>query len=79
MIVLVIVLLWMIFYYGKVGVFVDVVLVVNIFFIFGILVGLGVVLMFFGIVGIVLIIGMFVDVNVFIFERICEELDKGKL
>ncbi|MEZ4818211.1 MAG: protein translocase subunit SecDF [Flavobacteriaceae bacterium] len=77
-IALVIVLLWMIFYYGKAGAFADVALAVNILFIFGILAGLGAVLTLPGIAGIVLTIGMSVDANVLIFERIREELDKGK-
>ncbi|MEZ4858917.1 MAG: protein translocase subunit SecDF [Flavobacteriaceae bacterium] len=77
-IALVIVLLWMILYYGKAGAFADVALAVNILFIFGILAGLGAVLTLPGIAGIVLTIGMSVDANVLIFERIREELDKGK-
>tara|TARA_R110002124_G_scaffold131910_2_gene294427 strand:+ start:62348 stop:65368 length:3021 start_codon:yes stop_codon:yes gene_type:complete len=73
------VLLWMVGYYGKAGLFADVALVVNILFIFGILAGLGAVLTLPGIAGIVLTIGMSVDANVLIFERIREELQKGKL
>lgn len=72
------VLLWMIGYYGKAGLFADVALVVNILFIFGILAGLGAVLTLPGIAGIVLTIGISVDANVLIFERIREELSKGK-
>lgn len=72
------VLLWMVFYYGKAGLFADVALVVNILFIFGVLAGLGAVLTLPGIAGIVLTIGMSVDANVLIFERIKEELRKGK-
>ena len=72
------VLLWMIFYYGRAGVFANVALVVNILFIFGILAGLGAVLTLPGIAGIILTIGMSVDANVLIFERIKEELAKGK-
>lgn len=77
-IALFIVLLWMIMYYGKAGAFADVALAVNILFIFGILAGLGAVLTLPGIAGIVLTIGMSVDANVLIFERIREELAKGK-
>jgi len=73
------VLIWMIFYYGKAGAFADVALVVNIIFIFGVLAGLGAVLTLPGIAGIVLTIGISVDANVLIFERIREELAKGKL
>ncbi len=72
------VLLWMIFYYGKAGAFADVALIVNILFIFGILAGLNAVLTLPGIAGIVLTIGISVDANVLIFERIREELAKGK-
>ena len=50
------VLIWMIFYYGKAGLFADVALIVNILFIFGILAGLGAVLTLPGIAGIVLIL-----------------------
>ncbi|MBW2962153.1 protein translocase subunit SecDF [Mesonia aestuariivivens] len=78
LIALLFVLAWMIFYYGKAGLFADVALAVNILFIFGILAGLGAVLTLPGIAGIVLTIGMSVDANVLIFERIKEELDKGK-
>ncbi|UZH54376.1 protein translocase subunit SecDF [Salinimicrobium tongyeongense] len=78
-IALILVLLWMIFYYGKAGVFADIALVVNILFIFGVLAGLGAVLTLPGIAGIVLTIGMSVDANVLIFERIREEYSKGKV
>jgi SecD/SecF fusion protein len=72
------VLIWMVFYYGRAGLFADVALVVNILFIFGVLAGLGAVLTLPGIAGIVLTIGISVDANVLIFERIREELAKGK-
>lgn len=78
LIALVLVLIWMVFYYGKAGLFADVALLVNILFIFGVLAGLGAVLTLPGIAGIVLTIGMAVDANVLIFERIREELRKGK-
>ena len=77
-IALALVLLWMIGYYGKAGMFANVALAVNILFIFGILAGLGAVLTLPGIAGIILTIGMSVDANVLIFERIREELEKGK-
>jgi SecD/SecF fusion protein len=79
LIALVFVLLWMIFYYGKAGWYADIALAVNILFIFGILAGLGAVLTLPGIAGIVLTIGISVDANVLIFERIREELAKGKV
>ena len=72
------VLLWMLFYYGSSGVFADIALVLNIILIFGVLAGLGAVLTLPGIAGIVLTIGISVDANVLIFERIREELNKGK-
>lgn len=77
-IALVLILIWMVFYYGKAGAFADIALVVNILFIFGVLAGLKAVLTLPGIAGIVLTIGMSVDANVLIFERIREELAKGK-
>ena len=78
LIALALVLLWMIFYYGKAGIFADMALMLNLLLIFGILSGLGAVLTLPGIAGIVLTIGMSVDANVLIFERIREELFKGK-
>ncbi|MFS4456092.1 protein translocase subunit SecDF [Maribacter sp. 2304DJ31-5] len=78
MIAMAIVLLWMIFYYGKAGAFADVALLLNILLIFGVLTSLNAVLTLPGIAGIVLTIGMSVDANVLIFERIKEELAKGK-
>ena len=78
LIALALVLLWMIFYYGKAGAFADAAMLLNILLIFGILSGLGAVLTLPGIAGIVLTIGMSVDANVLIFERIREELAKGK-
>ncbi|WP_431159385.1 protein translocase subunit SecDF [Winogradskyella poriferorum] len=78
LIALAFVLLWMIFYYGKAGIFADVALLLNILLIFGVLASLGAVLTLPGIAGIVLTIGISVDANVLIFERIREELAKGK-
>ena len=68
----------MIFYYGRSGFFADIALSLNILLIFGILAGLGAVLTLPGIAGIVLTIGISVDANVLIFERVREELRKGK-
>ena len=78
LIALIIVLLWMIFYYGRSGLYADIALSLNILLIFGILAGLGAVLTLPGIAGIVLTIGISVDANVLIFERVREELRKGK-
>ncbi len=74
-----IVLLYMIFYYSRsAGSIADIGLVVNIFLMMGILASLGSVLTLPGIAGIVLTMGMSVDANVFIYERIREELRAGK-
>ena len=78
MIALSFVLVWMIFYYGPSGIFADVALILNLVLIFGILAGLGAVLTLPGIAGIVLTIGISVDANVLIFERVREELRKEK-
>lgn len=74
----ILVLIWMITYYGRAGLFANVALVLNIVLIFGVLAGLGFVLTLPGIAGIVLTIGMSVDANVIIFERVKEELRAGK-
>ena len=73
------VLVYMIFYYGLVpGLVADVALLANVFFIFGVLASYKAVLTLPGIAGIVLTLGMAVDANVLIFERIREELKLGK-
>ena len=77
-IAMLIVLVWMVFYYGKAGLFADIALLLNILLIFGVLTSIDAVLTLPGIAGIVLTIGMSVDANVLIFERIKEELKKGK-
>ena len=73
-----VVVLFMIFYYKKGGVIANIALLVNIIFIMGTLASLGAALTLPGLAGIVLTIGMAVDANVIIFERIKEELRKGK-
>ncbi len=73
-----IVLLYMIFYYSRGGLVSNIALLANIFFIFGVLSSIGAVLTLPGIAGIVLTIGMSVDANVLIYERIREELTAGK-
>ncbi|SFN88522.1 SecD/SecF fusion protein [Bizionia echini] len=78
LIALSLVLVWMFLYYGKAGLFADIAMIFNIVLIFGVLSGLGAVLTLPGIAGIVLTIGMSVDANVLIFERIREEIAKGK-
>lgn len=78
MIAMVIVLVWMMVYYGKAGIFSNIALIFNILLIFGALASLGAVLTLPGIAGIVLTIGMAVDANVIIYERIKEEMAAGK-
>ena len=78
LIALALVLIWMVFYYGKAGLFADIALAFNILLIFGVLASLKAALTLPGIAGIVLTIGMSVDANVLIFERIREELALGK-
>jgi len=73
------VLIYMLFYYSRrAGLVADIALIVNMFFIMGVLASLGAVLTLPGIAGIVLTIGMSVDANVLIYERIKEELKGGK-
>jgi SecD/SecF fusion protein len=74
----ILVLVYMIFFYSRAGWVADLALIVNLLFIFGVLASLGAVLTLPGIAGIVLTIGMAVDANVIIFERIKEEVNLGK-
>ncbi len=74
---LVLVVLFMVAYYSKGGLVAIAALVFNIFFILGILAQLGAALTLPGIAGIVLTIGMSIDANVLIFERIKEEIRNG--
>ncbi len=74
----ILVLIYMVFFYKKAGLVADVALLVNVFFLFGVLACLGSVLTLPGIAGIVLTLGMAVDSNVIIFERIKEEIKAGK-
>jgi SecD/SecF fusion protein len=74
-----IVLAYMLFFYSKkAGLTANIALIANMFFIIGILASLGAVLTLPGIAGIVLTIGMSVDANVLIYERVQEELNAGK-
>jgi len=78
MLAILLVLAWMIIYYGRAGVYANIALIVNILFIFGILASFNAVLTLPGIAGIILTIGMSVDANVIIFERIKEGIFKKK-
>ena len=77
-IALLVILIFMAMYYNKAGVVANIALVANMFFIMGILTSLGAVLTLPGIAGIVLTIGLAVDANILIFERVREELSLGK-
>ena len=72
------VLFYMIFYYKRAGWVANIALLANIFFIVGTLASLGAALTLPGIAGLILTVGMSIDANVIIFERIREELRKGK-
>ncbi|TRX61259.1 protein translocase subunit SecDF [Fulvivirga sp. M361] len=74
---LAVVVLFMVAYYAKGGFVANIALVFNIFFILGILAQLNASLTLPGIAGIVLTIGMSIDANVLIFERIREEMRNG--
>ena len=74
----VLVLIYMIFFYSKAGIAANIALVSNVLFLLGALVSFGAVLTLPGIAGIVLTMGMAVDANVIIYERIKEELRAGK-
>ena len=72
------VLAFMFMSYGLFGLFANVALIINVFLIFGLLSAIGATLTLPGIAGIVLTIGMAVDANVLIFERIREEIKTKK-
>lgn len=74
----IVILIFMAMYYNKAGWVANLSLLINLFFVMGILVSLGAVLTLPGIAGIVLTIGLSVDANILIFERIREELALGK-
>jgi len=72
------VLVYMVIFYRGAGLVADVALLCNVLFLFGSLVSFGAVLTLPGIAGLVLTMGMAVDANVIIYERIKEELNAGK-
>ena len=74
----IVILIFMALYYHRAGWVANFALLINLFFIIGILVSLGAVLTLPGIAGIVLTIGLSVDANILIFERVREELAHGK-
>ncbi len=74
----ILVLIYMIFFYAGAGLVADIALLCNVLFLFGTLVSFGAVLTLPGIAGLVLTLGMAVDANVIIYERVKEELRAGK-
>jgi SecD/SecF fusion protein len=78
MISFVVIFVLMLVYYNSAGWVANIALILNLLFTFGILASLGATLTMPGIAGLVLTIGMAVDTNVIIFERIKDELSRGK-
>lgn len=74
----ILVLIYMVFYYHTAGMVAGIALICNLFFLLGVLVSFGAVLTLPGIAGIVLTMGMAVDANVIIYERVKEGLRAGK-
>ena len=72
------VLVYMLFFYQGAGIAADIALITNVVLLFGTLAAFGAVLTLPGIAGLVLTLGMAVDANVIIYERIKEELKAGK-
>ncbi len=75
---LIVVLVFMIAYYNRAGTVAVVAVIINVFFLMGVLTSIHAVLTLPGIAGIVLTLGMAVDANVLIYERVREELALGK-
>lgn len=77
-IALLVIMVFMYMYYNKAGMVANIALIANMFFIMGVLASMTAVLTLPGIAGIVLTIGLAVDANILIFERVREELALGK-
>ncbi|GAB3934036.1 protein translocase subunit SecDF [Mucilaginibacter myungsuensis] len=75
---LAVVLIFMVAYYNRAGTVAVVAVIVNVFFLMGVLTSLGAVLTLDGIAGIILILGIAVDANVLVYERVREEMAHGK-
>ncbi|GAB2976729.1 protein translocase subunit SecDF [Mucilaginibacter puniceus] len=75
---LIVVLIFMVAYYNRAGTVAVVAVIINVFFLMGVLTSLRAVLTLPGIAGIILILGIAVDANVLIYERVREELALGK-
>ena len=74
----IVVLIFMIAYYNRAGTIAVIAVLINVFFLMGVLVSLNAVLTMPGVAGIVLTLGISVDANVLIYERVREELATGK-
>lgn len=72
------VLIWMLFYYSRAGIYANVALIINLLFLLGFLVSLKATLSLPGIAGIILTLVTGMDANILIYERVKEELRKGK-
>ena len=72
------VLIYMVIFYRRAGIAADIALLCNVLFLFGALASFGTVFTLSGIAGLVLTMGMAVDANVIIYERVKEELNAGK-
>jgi SecD/SecF fusion protein len=75
---LIVVLVFTIAYYNRAGTIAVAAVIVNVFFLMGVLTSLGAVLTLDGIAGIILILGIAIDANVLIYERVREEMSHGK-
>ncbi|HTD99497.1 MAG TPA: protein translocase subunit SecDF [Mucilaginibacter sp.] len=74
----IVVLVFMVAYYNRAGTIAVVAVIINVFFLMGVLISLNAVLTMPGVAGIVLTLGISVDANVLIYERVREELALGK-
>ncbi|RYD94328.1 MAG: protein translocase subunit SecD, partial [Sphingobacteriales bacterium] len=74
----VVVLVFMVVYYNRAGSVAVIAVLINVFFLMGVLVSIGAVLTLPGIAGIVLTLGIAVDANVLVYERVREEMALGK-
>jgi len=74
----IVVLIFMIAYYNRAGTIAVIAVLINVFFLMGVLISLNAVLTMPGVAGIVLTLGISVDANVLIYERVREELALGK-
>ncbi|MES2062596.1 MAG: protein translocase subunit SecDF [Bacteroidota bacterium] len=75
---LVVILIFMVAYYKRAGTVAVIAVLINVFFLMGVLVSIRAVLTLPGIAGIILILGVAVDANVLVYERVREELGLGK-